>query len=544
MNSPWTGPENPRFWTDPSWLVALAVGLFLRGYQFELQIVADDEWHALHAVLSSSFLGLATHFGEADRTIPLGLFFKLALHLGCLSETVMRAPSLLAGIATLTIFPLWAHKYWGQGVARAMAWLLAVSPMLIYFSRYARPYAIVGFLAFGGALAFYRWWRGGNGKWAVLYALCAIFGPYFHLTVLFFLWSPFPFALGYRMLFPTAPQPSLRNLLWLGVAVAAGSTLLLAPPLLIDSEALAHKAGQGALRLASFGRAAQLMAGSSHTGLVLGFWAFVLLGAWRLGRQNSRLLAYFAVLSAVQVGALLVSRPEGISTPIVLARYCMALLLLSLFLGSVGVAALQEALRWRPQGFGKGTFAAAVGGLFLYLGPLKEIYYYPNNFTNHALFQYHYDLDDPQHFYGVYLKPAEISEFYHQLSRFPAGSLRILEAPWYYEWHNLYFPFLQRVHRQQVVVGFVHDELPTRHGEYPPDLPGLDFRNFVHLSQEARIEELQIDYLCLHKDLNREIPNDAPRQPVEVTPWIERLTARYGQPLFEDHHLLVFGVTD
>ena len=54
----------------------------------------------------------------------------------------MRWPMMLAGIATLVALPLYARRYLGAGTALFFSVLLAISPMLVFYSRMARPYAL------------------------------------------------------------------------------------------------------------------------------------------------------------------------------------------------------------------------------------------------------------------------------------------------------------------------------------------------------------------------------------------------------------------
>jgi len=85
----------------------VALGTYLRATQLPSQILVDDEWHAVHALLHLDARAIATNFGTADYSIPLTLYDRfLALH-GGLSEWQMHVPPLVAGIALLVV----AHGY-------------------------------------------------------------------------------------------------------------------------------------------------------------------------------------------------------------------------------------------------------------------------------------------------------------------------------------------------------------------------------------------------------------------------------------------------
>jgi hypothetical protein len=63
--------------------LAIIAGAWLRWYQLGIQVLLDDEWHAVHKVLNSDAAGIATTFGFADHSILLTLYYRLlALHGG------------------------------------------------------------------------------------------------------------------------------------------------------------------------------------------------------------------------------------------------------------------------------------------------------------------------------------------------------------------------------------------------------------------------------------------------------------------------------
>src|SRR5262249_6763676 len=146
-------------------VLAIGVGLALRLHQLGGQIVADDEWHALHAIRDLSYVDIARHFGDSDHCIPLTLLFKLLGDAFGLGQLMMRAPVLLAGALALLVFPLLVRKWMGLATAVVFAWLLAISPLHIFYSRFARPYSISLLLAFTGVMAFLAFWGSGDKRW-------------------------------------------------------------------------------------------------------------------------------------------------------------------------------------------------------------------------------------------------------------------------------------------------------------------------------------------------------------------------------------------
>src|SRR5215471_16666047 len=76
--------------------VAMLAAVFLRWYQLGIQVILDDEWHALNKLLGADFEGIATSFGYSDHSIPLTLYYRFLLLHGGLTEWVMHVPMLAA----------------------------------------------------------------------------------------------------------------------------------------------------------------------------------------------------------------------------------------------------------------------------------------------------------------------------------------------------------------------------------------------------------------------------------------------------------------
>ena len=133
-------------------LAAGIVGAVLRLDQFGAQVLIDDEWHAVHQLLHHTPQTMFFDFGFADYSIPLGILYWYEAHGWGLSEIGMRWPMLLCGLATLVVLPLYVAPRLGGATAAVFALLIAISPLLVVYSRMARPYAITllfGWIAHG-----------------------------------------------------------------------------------------------------------------------------------------------------------------------------------------------------------------------------------------------------------------------------------------------------------------------------------------------------------------------------------------------------------
>src|SRR5580658_1304084 len=176
-----TWPEKDRVFAVSLLLAGLA-GLFLRLYLLKDQVFADDEWHGLYYVIGKTPSWLFTHFSIPGATcIPLNLYtWALGVTAGW-SEILLRLPLLICGMLCVLVCPWLARDLIGPRRAAWFALLLAISPILIFYSRICRPYSAVAFLGFALVLFAARWARFGGWRSGVLFIISAILAVYFHL---------------------------------------------------------------------------------------------------------------------------------------------------------------------------------------------------------------------------------------------------------------------------------------------------------------------------------------------------------------------------
>ena len=129
--------------------LAFLSGLWLRWHLLADQVFSDDEWHGLYYVIGKSPMWLLTHFSIPGATcIPLNFYtWVLGATVGW-SELLLRLPSLVCGLLCVLVCPLLARKLIGTQCAIWLGFLLAVSPLLVFYSRICRPYSAVALLAF------------------------------------------------------------------------------------------------------------------------------------------------------------------------------------------------------------------------------------------------------------------------------------------------------------------------------------------------------------------------------------------------------------
>ena len=154
---------------------AVALGGGLRVWGLGSQSFWYDEW--LTAEATSGGLGHVLHHVAHREGIPPPWFGFMWVWAGVFGdgEVALRAPSVLAGIATIPVAYLVAWQL-GQprAVARAAALLVAVNPMLVWYSQEARPYSILAFVGALSLLAMLRWRASDRHADAVVWAaVCA-----------------------------------------------------------------------------------------------------------------------------------------------------------------------------------------------------------------------------------------------------------------------------------------------------------------------------------------------------------------------------------
>lgn len=312
----------------------LLVGAFLRLWRLDRQIFLGDEMHGVRAALELPLAKILTSYRLADHCIPLSAFYDLVMGWGVgLSEPVIRLPSAAAGLALLVALPavLLRRAPEGRGWLRAavVAWLIAFSPSLVYYSRFARPYAVVVLLAPLAAYAFWRWWRGAPAAgWAVLYAAAGAATGWFFLGALPFVAAPLAWAAGDLVVRRRAEGGrGWAALLAMGAGLAAGVAAFLLPALRSFRRLLRVKAAEAEARLDTLIDVLHLQAGTAWTPLTVLFWVLAALGLTVLLRRRPALGVYGALLVAAQWTALtLVLRPAGVGHPVILNRYVLVTL--------------------------------------------------------------------------------------------------------------------------------------------------------------------------------------------------------------------------
>jgi hypothetical protein len=527
-----------------SFVPILLVGALVRTYHLGGQLIIGDEWHALHRALLLHYSDLLTSFGISDHSILLALYFRAVMDTLGLSETLLRAPFLLAGLLALVLIPAMIRREAGDFVAVALGWLLALSPLLVLYSRYARPYAVTLLCAWTGALAVREWWRTGRRGFAATYWACTVLAGYFLVISLPFLLGAllFLFVEGCRRR-PQPPLPGLPDLLRLGFLTAATLAALLLPALITDYWSLSGHAPGPVTRAgisAPQGLAAyQVLAGHTNPA---GSWivgVLALLGVVRGLRRASGLVVFVLTLCGLQILAVDLALPAFAWPGFFIARYLLFVLPALLMFVAMGIeAAVALAPRARPVL--RGGLAAVLATTLFAWGPLPGALLGPPNWVTQQLLSaltYH------EGFYPTIIR--RVPAFYRRLGRAAPGSLTIVEVPSYTVAVTSPFARYQSVHHQRTLIGF-HNGLcgHLRKGEVPWGATGMRLRNYVFLASPEAVLGAGATHVVFHKRVSRE----ALIQPVliydepDLSNCIAAYRSRFGDAVYEDEDIVAFDL--
>jgi len=528
-------------------LAAIVAGAFLRAYQLRTQMLVDDEWHAVRMLIRAGMGEIATNFGLADYCIPLTLYYRWLYEHAALDEWAMHLPLLLAGAALLLAAPRLLRDVAPLPTRAIWTGLLALSPSLVYFSRTARPYALVALLGFAALLAFRAWRRGRGIGAAAVYVGATFLAGWAHLLSLAFTLWPFAhYGVGALrgLASAQARRPAARALAamaLLGLAVAAPLAAALLPPLVNNWGAMSGKAGVDSVSAESLYRTLLMQLGTGHAWVALPLAVLLGYGCVRLWRRDADFVRLMLGATLAGTAAICLARPAWIQHAPVLVRYAVPILPFLLLAVAEGAAGLLA--RVRPPAAGAALAGLGLAALFAG-GPMPGWYYAPNQFMDHAVFQFDYDpAENP---YATLLELGPVPAFYRELARRPPGSVTLIETPRRAQSNFMPDPWYQRIHRQNVKYALASPVCGTGDwDEYPYAADGVRLRRMGKLADILDGAGYGADYLVMRLHPWTLPPGKDFPWPV---PWpdmpacVERVAARLGAPVFRDGQIVVFAL--
>lgn len=324
------------------WIVVglTALGALLRFATLGLQSFHHDEVVTAERVLQPDFFHTMDVVGYSESAPPL--YYALAwfwTQFTGVGEFGLRSFSALAGTATIPVAFLLGAELRGRRTGLLAAALVAVNPMLLWYSQEARAYALLTLLCALSLLFCLRALRNGQRRDFVLWGVA----------------SGLALATHYFAVFPLLVEAVLlarqrRRASWVGLGIAGvfGALLL---PLAISQMSYGHAEWIGNMSLGHrlWETAATFVTGETadiigqperpefaFVPLALCLAAFALL-AWRGGRAERR-----AALRPLAVGAAAIGVPVLLAVfpggkDFVLARNMMAALVPLLLVVAIGL---------------------------------------------------------------------------------------------------------------------------------------------------------------------------------------------------------------
>jgi len=195
-----------------------AAGVALRLALARQSLFADEL--STHWIVAGRGLGDVISVVHTDAEITPPLFFVaswLTTRID-LAPELLRAPSLLAGAATIPLVYLLGARTVGRRAALVTAALTTCSPFMAYYAAEARGYALMVALVLGSTLCMLAAVDRGGARWWIAYAACACAAVYTHYTAVFALAGQLGWLLWAH---PEARRPAL--------AASAGAAVAFLP---------------------------------------------------------------------------------------------------------------------------------------------------------------------------------------------------------------------------------------------------------------------------------------------------------------------------
>ena len=507
------------------------VGIYFRFRYITTQIIIDDEMHSLRSVIHQNYQYILTHFEVADVCIPYTLLSKIIFDTIGLSEMALRFWALLCGLSLIVLTPFLVYRLFGWNTAIISSFLLSLSPLLILYSRYARPYSVNIFLVTVGVLCFLVWKDNGSRKWLNIYIVSSILSVYFHILSIAALLVPLVVD---SILGTGRKQTLIQNARILAV-ILAGTAILLAPPFIVSHDQLFGKSGVGSFSWGAVAGSFMLYVGS-RSFLLLSIVLVVAVSAIFTAICENRVLSIHLLSPFVsQLIAIVVLQPNMIDRSFVFARYLVWTIPLVMILIAHGLSILvSRMIQYRT------ACVLAVNLLIVLLfsqSLMPEMYSYHNDFLIPK--QLHRFLFEDGNFHR--------SGFYNKIAS-DRDSYAIVEAPFIYYYQ--YFPYdaYQRDHGKEVFMGFVGQvgvNLYTP-SEIPNHNSRFHFHQYVHLSDIPGVSQRSIRYIIIHEDIVSETEqtdhwnNALKRPPIDMTPAVLYCQKVFGPPVYSDDLIVVF----
>lgn len=472
----------------PYFVYALVVLAVLVGLYFCLAgrggvHLFGDEFHSIWN-LNKPFSRLMKRYDMVGSGVALPLMQRAAANVFGHGLWAYRFPALLGAIATLLIIYPAAKRLVGQTSAVVASLALAANSVHIFYSRFARSYALMIFLAVMLVYAINCVIDADERRrvWYVIVAVSAGLLPFVHLTAAAFVVGVGVAAIATALIEKWNGQD--RN--WLVGSLVAGALFCVSLHLSAwDSlrQFIGAKTGQGSVSQFGVLDVAALLAGSRPAGIIwlVGVPAAAIL---MLIRKRVKALVLIAAVFAPVV-AVTITKPEGMAYAY--ARYLLtALPFMLMLMARLLVEAVRAArLTGRLCDYVALTVGAALVVVSFLTGPLGLKHTDDGPFANTYLSMMRLPAFD--------VPWDQTPPFYKTLAD-STEPVRIIEAPELLSRSVLLYRNYYLQHRKEVLIGFVSVD--------PADVPAGPY---VSLLDPKSIKNSTADYLILHLDIFPEV---------------------------------------
>lgn len=470
--------------------------------------------------------------GANDHSIPLTAMAWLWMQVAPLTECALRAPMVLSGLALLVLLPFVMAGDSERRTRWVFTLLLAISPLLVGYSRMARPYALtlltvtVAFGCLARATSCGHLW----GRWGFAYAALSALAAWLHGVMLPFVAAPL-LALAWQHRRTGALPKPLLALAGLTLGLLALAVL---PPMVHDPAALGAKAGRDLPDWNTLTGVWYMWIGTGSSAVLLIVLVLAATGAgpaWRSGPVFRWTLLGLALVQA----AVLVVRPVWISNPLTQARYLLPAVPCLLLAAAFGLVRLVDLA---PPRLRRGGFALTVGLLsasLLWTGPAPQTWRHPNAHSSSYYFQF--DYRPPHNPVVASYDTQPHTTLWRELAARAPASLVVAVAPFRMEGHGWPAPIWERDSRQRVVPGFLSGACADNLlGEVPQDRR-FALRNAVHLSMSPADLAQRVDIVAYERSVGLRGADLHFRPAPACESW---LRTHFGAPTFDDGNWLAW----
>lgn len=302
-------------------LVSLAGAL--RFWRLDSQVFGGDEGHLVRGVLEGSFPELLYTYALADFSLPMAGFARLCLlAAGALDDLALRALPLGFGLLLVALPLLFRRELPDSAERWVWSTLLAVSPILVVYSRIARSYVPAAALCVLATLSLAARRRSPRGWHAPVASAASALAVWFHPIVLPLGSAAFAgfLVLDSRMAQTRDARRSLG--VWAGLFFAASALFLVpgAPSLLAS---ISEKRQGGELEKLPVLEVLRLLVGHPSAIVVGAVLVLAMLGAWRLALGRPALALATVLAVGAQTGLVVATAPTGIEAARIVARYLL-----------------------------------------------------------------------------------------------------------------------------------------------------------------------------------------------------------------------------